>query len=108
MVFESVWWSTWLTEFQIAGFLQPSQRNKKYMYNFLIFVREVHYNLHVDYVSIPCNCMMKRQMNMKNYEFQSRTNTYIKVGVIEIVEVGFNSSNKNANNDNYINSIPFH
>jgi len=78
------------------------------MYNFLIFVREVHYNLHIDYISLPSNCMIKKQMNLKNYEIQSQINTHLDVGVIEIVEVGFSSSNKNANNDNNKNSILFH
>ena len=74
MVFESIWWSAWLTGFQTTGFPQPSQRNKIYVYNFFVFVREVHYDLYVDYVSTPYNCMMKRQTNLKNYEIQSRTN----------------------------------
>lgn len=108
MVFESIWWSTWLTGFQITGFLQPSQRNKIYMYNSLIFVREVHYNLHIDYILLPCNCMIKRQMNLTNYKIQSQINTHIIVGVIEIVEVGFSSSSTNANNNNNKNSFTFH
>jgi len=52
--------------------------------------------------------MIKKQMNLKNYEIQSQINTHLDVGVIEIVEVGFSSSNKNANNDNNKNSILFH
>jgi hypothetical protein len=65
----------------------------------------VHHNLYVDYVSVPGKCMMKRQMNLKNYEIQSRTDTHINVGFIEIVEVGSNSSSKIANIDNNKNSI---
>jgi hypothetical protein len=68
----------------------------------------MHCNLHVDYVSIPRNCMMKGQLNLKNYDIQSRTNTHINAKFIEKVEVGSNSSSKNANNDNNENSIPFH
>ena len=52
--------------------------------------------------------MMKRQMNLKNYEIQNQNNIHIKVGFIEIVEVGSNSSRKNANNDNNKIIIPFH
>jgi hypothetical protein len=52
MVFESIGWSTWLSTFQSAGYLQSS---KNISIIFLMLVKKLHYILYVGYVSEYCH-----------------------------------------------------
>jgi hypothetical protein len=82
MVFESIWWSAWLTGFQTTGFLQPSQRNKIYVYNFFYSLEKCT----ITYMSIIfqhyTTAWGKGKWIWKNYEVQSRKNKHINVGII--------------------------